>query len=326
MLSEEILKKLISLSEEEINILEGDERIDSSIYHDEKNNIIDINKLLLPGEMISIRKHTRFIDYPEHSHNYLELIYVFSGTMVQVIGGKEVTLNAGEFSLSNCNVSHKIKKAYENDIIFNFIIRTEFFDYISTLIDSYNTVFNFILDALYSNTGNEQTMIFRVSKNEAIKNLIENIITTLYSNEPSKNIKIKLLVGLLLTEFTNNIDDVELLKSNSYDSMINIKILEYISKDYKEGSLAAISKILHQPTYKICKIIKKYTGCTFKQLIQETRLNKAENLLLSTNMPINDIMYEVGYENVTYFYKIFKEKYSSTPNEYRKTYKNKIAK
>ncbi|HRM89934.1 MAG TPA: helix-turn-helix transcriptional regulator, partial [Thomasclavelia ramosa] len=56
---------------------------------------------------------------------------------------------------------------------------------------------------------------------------------------------------------------------------------------------------------------------TFKQLIQEERLKAAANLLKTTSLPIVEIMQEVGYENITYFYKIFKEKFKITPSIYR---------
>jgi len=52
-------------------------------------------------------------------------------------------------------------------------------------------------------------------------------------------------------------------------------------------------------------------------LIQEERLKAAANLLKTTSLPIVEIMQEVGYENITYFYKIFKEKFKITPSIYR---------
>ena len=326
MLSDDILEKLMFFSKEELDILNGNTHIDESIYEEKRNNFIDADKLLLPKELISIRKHTRFIDYPEHFHNYFELMYVFSGELKQIVNGKEVVLKQGEYALLNRNVSHSILKSGEDDIIFNFIIRTEFFDYISSLMDSENEVFNFILESMYSKNIDGKCLVFKVSDNETIKTIIENIITILYSNEPSRNIKIKLYVGLLLTEFTNCVDGVELLGNSKYDNFMNIKILEYISKEYKEGSLSKIADRLNQPEYKICRVVKKYTGHTFKQLVQETRLNYAGKLLLTTKMPVSEIMNEVGYENITYFYKIFKSKYSLTPNEYRIKYANKSAK
>ncbi|MFF1066429.1 helix-turn-helix domain-containing protein, partial [Clostridioides difficile] len=55
----------------------------------------------------------------------------------------------------------------------------------------------------------------------------------------------------------------------------------------------------------------------FKDIIHEQRLKKATTLLKSTDMSIEDISIEVGYNNQTFFYKKFKETYSLTPKKYR---------
>jgi YesN/AraC family two-component response regulator len=62
---------------------------------------------------------------------------------------------------------------------------------------------------------------------------------------------------------------------------------------------------------------------TFKELLQEKRLNKAKKLLDETDISVVEIIYLVGYENLTYFYKIFKEKYGHTPKDYKKLRLNK---
>jgi YesN/AraC family two-component response regulator len=57
---------------------------------------------------------------------------------------------------------------------------------------------------------------------------------------------------------------------------------------------------------------------TFKELVQEKRLSRAIELLKVKDISVLEVMEMVGYENPTYFYKIFKEKYGVTPMEYRK--------
>ena len=115
----------------------------------------------------------------------------------------------------------------------------------------------------------------------------------------------------------NNPHLIETYESNNYNKLVVISILKYITLNYQEGSLSVLAKQIQQPDYKICKLIKEHTGSTFKQLIQEERLKAAANLLKTTSLPIVEIMQEVGYENITYFYKIFKEKFKITPSIYR---------
>lgn len=323
-MKQEILKKLLQYTAEEIEILNGRNTVDQSLYTDDQNFIIDKAKLLLPEQLISVRKHTRFIDFPMHKHNYVELQYVYQGSLTQIIDGKELTMRQGELMMLNQVISHEIKAAQEEDIIINFIINPEFFQYIFSLADIDNVIFSFIMNTIYSNATKGEYLYYKVSKQSSIAQNMEKIILELYEPSFTSSISIKLLVGLLLVQLVKHSDDIEVYSVDNYEKKLSLDILKYIDECYVEGSLAAISEQLNQPDYKICRIVKKYTGVTFKQLVQETRLNKAVDLLSRTQMAITEIMQNVGYENITYFYKIFKEKYTMTPNEYRKLIEEKI--
>lgn len=317
-MKKEILTKLFAYTEEELEILNGRNTVDQSLYTDDKNFVIDKDKLLLPEQLISVRKHTRFIDFPIHKHNYVELQYVYKGKLTQIIDGKQITMKEEELMMLNTVISHEIKAAQKEDIIINFIIKPEFFQYIFSLADIDNVIFNFIMNTIYSNSSKGEYLYYKVSKQGSIKANMEKIITELYEPDLTSSISIKLLVGLLLVNLIKHSDDIEVYSVDNYEKKLSLDILKYIDEHYEEGSLAAISAQLNQPDYKICRIVKKYTGVTFKQLVQETRLNKASDLLMRTKLSITSIMQAVGYENITYFYKIFKEKYTMTPHEYRK--------
>ena len=128
---------------------------------------------------------------------------------------------------------------------------------------------------------------------------------------------IKLLVGLLIVELLKKPNNIEIYSEDNYDSLMIIEVLNYIDENYATASLFEIADRLKQPNYKISKLIKKQTNMTFKELLQEKRLNKAKQLLNETDISVVEIISLVGYENLTYFYKIFKEKYGYTPKEFK---------
>lgn len=130
---------------------------------------------------------------------------------------------------------------------------------------------------------------------------------------------IKLLVGLLIVELIKKPNNIEVYSEDNYDNLIIIEVLKYIDNNYSTATLFEISAIVNQPHYKISKLVKKHTNMTFKELLQEKRLNKAKQLLNETDISIVEIISLVGYENLTYFYKIFKEKYGYTPKDFRKS-------
>ena len=67
----------------------------------------------------------------------------------------------------------------------------------------------------------------------------------------------------------------------------------------------------------LSKMIKKTTGFNFKELLQRKRLNKAVELMCDTDLPISDVIAAVGYENNSYFHRVFKERYHVTPRAFR---------
>ena len=74
---------------------------------------------------------------------------------------------------------------------------------------------------------------------------------------------------------------------------------------------------LHLPMHVLSKMIKKSTGFNFKELLQRKRLNKAVELMCETDLPVSDIIAAVGYENNSYFHRVFKEHYHMTPRAFR---------
>lgn len=319
MIPSNILEELVRFTKEEIDNLNGKKTIDRSIFLHQNSNIIDYQKLMLEHQSLIVRKHTRFMEYPKHRHNYIELMYVYGGKMTHLIDDEEITIHQGELLLLNQNIEHAIKYTNENDIIFNFIIPPAFLDFLSTMVEEDNEIFRFIFDALYSYRNDGEYLIFKVADDAMIRAEIETIITNIYRPHFNHTVTLKLLVGLLITRLMQYPEKIQTYTNNGYEKMLYGSILKYISVNYREGSLQALSKQLHQPDYKLCKIIKKETNTTFKQLIQQVRLKRAITLLRTTSAPIVNIMEEVGYENITYFYKIFKETYHMTPNAYRQS-------
>jgi len=102
---------------------------------------------------------------------------------------------------------------------------------------------------------------------------------------------------------------------------MTMSILRYIEENYRTASLTEIADELSQSVYQLSRLIKEQTGQTFKELLQTKRLNQAVYLLTSTALSVEDIISAVGYENTSYFHRLFKNKYGMTPKAYRDSHK-----
>ena len=82
MIEQSILKRLQPVTEEEQAILDGKTEVEKERYSSGQKFVMDAGKLLKRGKLIDIRPHTRFIRFPAHSHNYVEMIYMCQGSTV----------------------------------------------------------------------------------------------------------------------------------------------------------------------------------------------------------------------------------------------------
>ena len=73
-MDEWIIKQLSAVTPEEQKILDGQPSIDRQLYMQGFENVINSKKLLSAGKLITIRPHTRFVHFPEHTHDYVEQI------------------------------------------------------------------------------------------------------------------------------------------------------------------------------------------------------------------------------------------------------------
>lgn len=316
----ELLEKLEKITEEEQQILAGASEVNKNLYQSDfskRTDEIDSRKLLESGKLITIRKHTRFVHFPAHTHNYVEIIYMCKGSTHHVINGTDVILNQGELLFLNQNSVQEIYPASEGDIAVNFIVLPEFFDHSIRMMESEsNPLRAFVVECMTGANQNAGYLHFKVADILPIQNLVENLIWTLMNHQQNRRSINQVTMGLLLLQLMSNVDAVE-TDAKSEDQKLVMTVLSYIEEHYKEGELTDLARELHYDFYWLSKEIKKRTGQTYTELVQQKRLSQAGYLLKNTAMQVSDVAAAVGYENVSYFHRIFQKKYGMSPRKYR---------
>ncbi len=238
------------------------------------------------------------------------------GSTTQIANGKKIVLHEGELLFFGQGARQEILPAEENDIAVNFIILPQFFDKVLEMLDEDKTPLrNFIVDSLGNSTGNTNCLYFQVSDVLPIQNLIENLIWTLTKGAaPNRRSICQTTMGLLFMQLLNHTDR---LVSGSTEEAATVKVLRYIEENYRTGSLTEIADTLHYDIYRLSREVKRRTGKTFRELLQEKRLTQAAYFLKHTSLHVDEIGEAVGYSNLSYFHRIFQEKYGLTPKKYR---------
>ncbi|WOO37254.1 AraC family transcriptional regulator [Anaerocolumna sp. AGMB13020] len=318
IIHQELLEKLKEITEEEQNILSGNSTVARDLYTSEKDFVIDSKKMLAKGKLIDVRTHTRFVHFPKHKHNYIEIIYMVSGSTTHIINdNSRVVLNQGDMLFLNQNAYQEILPAGLEDIAINFIVLTEFFDVAFQMLDGENLLKNFLVDSLRQDNKTAGYLYFKVADILPVQNLIENMIWSILNEQVNKRKINQTTMGLLFLQLLNYTDKIEQGEDDPYDNYLTLSVLRHIEENYRDSNLTVLAKDLNQPVYLLSRLVKRSTGYTYKELLQRKRFQKAVELLGNTTLSVNDIISAVGYDNTSYFHKVFREKYNMSPRQYR---------
>ena len=316
-MKQEIIADLSRITEEEQAILDGKTEVEKERYSSGQKFVMDAGKLLERGKLIDIRPHTRFIRFPAHSHNYVEMIYMCQGSTVHTINGDRIELKTGELLILNQNAVQEILPAGEYDIAVNFIVLPEFFNTAFSMIGAEeNQLKDFLVGALCGRDEETSYLYFHVADILPVQNLIENMVWTIFYDISNKRSSNQITMGLLFLQLLNYMDKME-AGGRKFDTEIMANVYRYIEDHFKEGTLSELAVEMKVDVYWLSREIKKKSGKTYKELLQEKRMQQAVYLLINSRIAVSDIIEAVGYDNTSYFYRKFKERYGISPKGYR---------
>ena len=85
----------------------------------------------------------------------------------------------------------------------------------------------------------------------------------------------------------------------------------------EEITLDQVAKAVHMSTFYFCKTFKKVTGINFTDYVSRVRIEKSKNLLLNPNLRVSEIAFEVGFQSLTHFNRVFRRNLGQSPTDYR---------
>jgi len=109
-----------------------------------------------------------------------------------------------------------------------------------------------------------------------------------------------------------------LLQQDNPEPPVITRAKEYIQEHQTEHlRLGQVAKAVNTSTFYFCKMFKKATGINFTDYLSRVRIEKAKNLLLNPNLRVSEIAFEVGFQSLTHFNRVFKKVLGQSPTEYR---------
>jgi AraC-like DNA-binding protein/ligand-binding sensor protein len=97
-----------------------------------------------------------------------------------------------------------------------------------------------------------------------------------------------------------------------------IRAKDHIRKNLQEDiTLGDVAKAACTSTFYICKLFKRHTGMNFTEYVSRLRVDRTKELLANPNLRISEIAYEVGFQSLTHFNRIFRKLEGQAPTAYR---------
>lgn len=266
--------------------------------------------------MVFDRKKTRF-DFPVHYHEEYELNFIENAPGVKRVVGDSMELTEeSDLVLLGSNlphgwigksghegVIHEITIQFHKDLFDEKFLSRNQLSFVKSLLEHSSRGVKFTAEAI----RNIRPRLLNLSKKNGFDSVLE-LISILHYLSISKDMRMLVSPSFMQDQITSRSRRIE-------------TAFQYMRTHYdKEITLEDLAKQVSMTEASFSRFIKKRTGLTFVESLNNIRLGHASRLLIDTTMNIAEISFKCGFNNLSYFNRVFKKKYACTPRQFRENY------
>ena len=273
---------------------------------------------LLPFVIYGTMMPTLFTSYPMHCHEEVEMVLVDCGGCRYTVSGQDVDLAIGDILVMMPWALHSFRLAEQGTYFLA-----------STYLISLDMINNHSVDICSSKYFSP--MINRCCTDycvvrpgeahyEDFKRIAVDMFNTYYDRVSFFELKLKSLISSL---FFLLLDDgyleIKAETPEGNDVRIVRRVVDYIAENYRENiTLADLAELVNMSETGLSRLFRNITGMSCIDYVIEYRLSQAMTLLRGTDMPIIEVAYDTGFNNISYFNRTFKRHFNQTPSECRR--------
>lgn len=270
-----------------------------------------------------------------HTHDYIEILYVFKGSFRQILLGEQQTFSAGEFVITDRNLKHAdVLEAGADTAVLFLSLQDDYLDRLLSSHDSRDDLQRFFFHALQKQRKDQSYIHLRQSRkfplsqppsgpdhtvDIQLSRLLETLIEEDYFPAPGGGDILRgnliRLFSLLCRHFSAR------LHSSSQETRERAFLYElerYLRLHFATVTVYELEEIFHYHRNFYNLLLRKYRGMGFRDYIQDIRMRHAAELLKNTRLPVRDIALSAGYRNNSHFYYLFERHFGISPAEYRR--------
>ncbi|MCI2068990.1 MAG: AraC family transcriptional regulator [Bacilli bacterium] len=238
-----------------------------------------------------------------HDHNFFEIMLVRSDEGLIHIDGQEYKVKNGDIVIYYPKEQHCEEMTGENPL------ETLFFAFRTT--DSFKeTLKNYGLPHIVPTGFQSMEM----------NSLFQFLISESQNQEAGFANDVSLHIGAaIIYKFLQISSDCSSAKDHQPQDETFSKIKDFLDENYQKNlELDYIAKKIFISKFYLCRLFKEYTGLTPSEYMIEKRISLAKQLLQTTELSIEDISQEVGYDDKYYFSRLFKKEVGVSVMQYRR--------
>ena len=246
-----------------------------------------------------IKRHSRFREYPLHRQNEIELAYMYDGSATEIVNGSTFKLKRGQMLIVDSDTVHTTLPLGENDILIVIKltkggITPSFF----SQLECGSIVGSFFANSISKGRAHDGYVLFHSDQSRRL---------SLFMKE--------FLFGTIVAELANVYESD--ITNASHGQNPALEVLTYIEKEYSCCTLKGAAEHFGMAPDSLSRMLKRETGDSFNKLLQRQRISIAKARLANTALAVTAIGKQVGYDNMSFFYRKFKEDTGLTPADYR---------
>lgn len=250
-----------------------------------------------------------------HTHEFIEIVYITSGKMTQLINGNKYEVKRGDLLFMNYGCTHRFYSDTDYTYV-NILFAPELFD--GTIVTSYN-IFSILALTMF-NDMREESDFGKISFTGSERTDIEHIILAMLDEYERQQSSWELMLGnylntLIIKIIRKNEQNLKYINSDEIWDELTKYIDENLGSKNTLSDLA--QKCFYNPSY-FSRLFKERFGVTLTEYISRKKLERAIELLSNTNTSLSDIAYSLGFSDVKGLYRLFAAYSDKTPTDYRK--------
>ena len=270
---------------------------------------------------IFVSKHSRYAPYPEHTHQFLEINYVYKGNCRQRINDQIFDLKEGDILLMDVESRHSIEALGDDDILINILFQNKdvSINWLKQLQGENSLLYQFLLSDSSQHFKRNNFLLLSTEENTPIRQILQEMMTEYFLPQEFSQQMLKHYLPLFCYHLARLLPTVEKTVDLQLEESTYAQVLKIIDREYATIGLTQLAKRLNFNKNYLSNLVKTESGQTFTQLVNQRKLMKAKLLLKTTQLPIQEIALSVGFSNKTYFYDKYKEGFGHGPKEERKS-------